>query len=93
MREDYYTLDELEYCFDFLRDQPLAYLEALLAGEILIEQYSFGYVRKILQELKTGKGLEEILYCEKLNYPTLNLLLREKLAQLRKNFAQSLVET
>ena len=93
LREDYYTLDELEYCFDFLRDQPLAYLESLLAGEILIEQYSFGYVRKILQELKTGKGLEEILYCEKLNYPTLNLLLREKLAQLRKNFAQSLVET
>ena len=77
----------------FLRDQPLAYLEALLAGEILIEHYSFGYVRKILQELKTGKGLEEILYCEKLNYPTLNLLLREKLAQLRKNFAQSLAET
>ena len=93
MSEEYYALEELDKYFDFLPDQPLAYLESLLAGEILIEQYSFEFVRRLLQKLKNGGELYKILAKEKLNYPTLNLLLREKLKIMRKNFAQSIAES
>ena len=91
--EEYYTLEELEKCFDFLPNQPLAYLESLLAGEILIEQQSFEYVRRLLKSLKAGRRFNRLLAEEMLNYPTFNLLLREKLTNVRKNFAQSMAET
>lgn len=90
--EDYYPLADLEDNFDFLPNQPLAYLESLLAGEILIEQFSFAFVRQLLRQLRDGKDFYKLMNASRLNYPTFNLLLQAKLADKRKIFLQSMTQ-
>lgn len=88
--EDYYPLTDLDDNFDLLPNQPLAYLESLLAGEILIEQFSFGFIRRLLRQLREGQKISRLLDASRLNYPTLNLLLKARLAEKRKIFLQSM---
>lgn len=89
LNNDCYTLEELEYYFDLLPNQQLVYLEAFLAVLIIIERFSFDFVRQSLDLLKNGEQLMRILSHKNLNYSTFNLLLQTKLKNIRKNFAQS----
>lgn len=86
--EDFYAIEEMEYYFDILPNQQLVYLEAFLAVDIIIEKYSFAFVRQMLHLLKNGERFRAILNAKNLNYPTFNLLLQAKLRTIRKIFAQ-----
>lgn len=92
LSEDYYALEEIEYYFDLLPNQQLVYLEAFLAVLIIIERFSFDFIRQLLDILKNGDKMMSILSAKNLNYPTFNLLLQAKLKNIRKNFAQSGLE-
>ena len=84
LNEDFYSIDDLESHFDLLPNQSLAYMEALFLCEILIEQLTFNYIRQLLHKLQNGCKFFKLLSDSRLNYPTLNLLLQERLAQKRK---------
>lgn len=92
LSNDYYALEEIEYHFDLLPNQQLVYLESFLAVLIILENFSFDFVRQLLDLLKYGDNLMAILTHKNLNYPTFNLLLQAKLKNIRKIFAQSMPE-
>ena len=88
LNDDFYSLDDLENHFDLLPNQGLAYMEALFLGEILIEQLSFDFIRQLLRKLQSGNKFFKLLNTSRLNYPTLNLLLQNRLAERRKILLQ-----
>ena len=88
LNEDFYSLDDLESHFDLLPNQGLAYMEALFLGEILVEQLSFSHIRWLLHKLQGGSKFFKLLRNSRLNYPTLNLLLQNRLWEKRKFLLQ-----
>lgn len=56
-----YTMAELDHDFDNLPDQSLAYRESLAAVRYIDEVYGEGKLQDIIQGLKMGQSMEQVL--------------------------------